>query len=213
MRLGPDGAPGEVMRFRYVESDLGGPGEPRVPLVVNAPAWDVAADGKVAWVTLDEGRLRIHGPDGSLRTVVTRPAWTPRPPRPDDRDPLVEALGLRLGLLGGDPAAARAMDTQLPERLPGVTSVRAGPDGTWWVQRRGDLDRVQPGAVNTPDPPVAWGGPLWDVVGPDGRYRGTVALRPGTRLIRIRDGRLIGVTVDELGVERVAVWRLVATGP
>ncbi len=211
-RLGGDGEPREVWVFRYPETDLGGPGAVRVPLVVDAPSWDVADDGGFAWVTLSDGRLRIHAPDGGLRLTTHRVAWSPEAATSAHRGPLVDALGLRLGALGGDPAAARSMETDLPESLPGVTSVRAGPEGTWWVQRRGDLAFVGPGAVNTPDPPTAWGGPFWDVVGPDGRYRGTVALPPRTRLLRIREGRVIGVTVDDLGVERLAVWRLVPAG-
>lgn len=100
----------------------------------------------------------------------------------------------------------------LPERLPAITSVRGGPDGTLWVQRMADAASIHPMALNTPDPPVGFGGGSWDVLDPEGRYLGTVELPLRFRLTRIRSDAVYGVLRDGMDVEKVARLRLERPG-
>jgi hypothetical protein len=203
-RIAPDGEAEPVLTFEYAAADLGGPGDARVPLLVNAPSWDVGENGTVGWLAVGEGRIHIHGEDGGPPLDVRRPSWQPTPPSLAARDTLLQALADRFGMLGADPAMAFQMDATAPESLPAITSIRAGPDGTWWIQRLGSLAHVHPTAINNPDPPTGWGGGAWDVVDASGRYQGTVQLPAGTRVARIREDAVYVVLVDEFDVERVA---------
>jgi hypothetical protein len=200
--------PDTVFSFAYREADLGGPGRPALPLVVNAPTWEVLPDGRLVWTTLDDTRLRVHDSTGSLERLIGAEDWVPRPLAPSDEAALLELMGDKLVFLGGTRATVQQLDTEVPETLPPVTTVRAGPEGTIWVQRLGRVADAHPMALNTPDPPTGWGGALWDVLDAEGRRVGAVDLGPRVRVTRVLDDRVVGVRRDELGREEVVVWAL-----
>lgn len=197
-----------VFTFRYDETDIGARGAPRLPLVVNAPTWEVLPDGRLVWTTLDDAGLRIHGPDGRLTRLVRSERWIASAPGPSDADGLLDRMREKMVMLGGSADAVDQLPVDLPERLPVLTSVRAGPDATIWVQRGGPVAHVHPMALNTPDPPTGWGGAVWDVLDAEGRFLGPVTLDPGTRVARILDDRVVGVRRDALDRDEVVVWRL-----
>ncbi|MEQ9401228.1 MAG: biotin transporter BioY [Longimicrobiales bacterium] len=209
MRIGGGMAVADtVFTFRYDETDIGARGALRVPLVVNAPTWEVLPDGRLVWTTLDDAQLRIHGPDGRLTRLVRSERWIPSAPGPSDTDGLLARMREKMVMLGGSADAVDHLPVDLPERLPALTSVRAGPDATIWVQRGAGVADVHPMALNTPDPPTGWGGAAWDVLDADGRLLGTVTLDPGARVARILDDRVVGVRRDALDRDEVVVWRL-----
>lgn len=197
-----------IFRFSYAEADLGGPGRPALPLVVNAPTWEVLPDGRLVWTTLEDSRLRVHDATGALRRLVEAPEWTSRAPDAADERAFRELMGDKLVSLGGSRATVDQLDTEMPAVLPVLTTVRAGPEGTIWVQRMGRPEDVHPMALNTPDPPTGWGGALWDVLDAEGRRVGTVDLGARVRVTRIAADRIVGVRRDELGREEVVVWTL-----
>lgn len=197
-----------VARFAYDETDLGGPGRPVLPLIVNAPAWDVLEDGALVWTTLSAEEIRIQSDDGTLERIVRFPGWSRRSPAPADEEALLALMGDKLVALGGSRETIDALGAVQPEALPAITSVRAGPYGTFWVQRMGSVADAHPWAVNSPDPPGGWGGGTWDVLDRDGRRLGSVALGSRVRVLRIADDRILGVRWDDLGREEVVVWEL-----
>ncbi len=200
--------PDTVLRFEYDETDLGAREAPRLPLIVNAPTWDILSDGRIVWAALNDNRLRIHGPDGTLERLVTSETWTAVGVGNAGRQVLLDLMREKLVQLGGSPEAAEQIEVDYPAALPVLTTVMAGPESTIWVQREGGLTNVHPMALNTPDPPKGWGGEAWDVLDGDGVFLGTVALRPGTRVTRILPDRIVGVRRDALGQDVVVVWRL-----
>jgi len=209
-RFGGDwSAPDTVLRFEYTETDIGAPGEPRFPMVVNAPSWDILADGRVVWSTLEEQSVRISRPDGSLERIVTSDSWSARAPSLDEEMTLRSLASEKMVMLGGDRSAVDQLPVTQPDLLPVVTVARAGPDGTVWLQRLGEVSDVHPMMVNSPDPPSGWGGGEWDVLDADGRYLGSVGLGARVRIARIDDERIVGIRRDELDREEVVVWRLV----
>jgi len=111
-------------------------------------------------------------------------------------------------MLGGSRESLDLMPVEAADPLPTLTSVRAGPDGTVWVQRMGAVEHVHPMALNTPDPPVAFGGPTWDVLDRDGRYLGSVDLPPAFRVVRITEDAIYGIQWDDFGVQRLVRLRL-----
>ena len=202
-------APDTVLTFDYPQTDVGARGAPKVPVVVNAPTWDVLPDGRVVWTTLEDARVRIHGPDGALRRIVASDRWTSNPPTLAERDRLLDLLRERLTMLGGAASLVERFEVPYPAVMPVLSTVRAGPAGTIWVQRVDGAADAHPMAINTPDPPTGWGGARWDVLDGNGAYLGTVTLSPRTRVTRVLDDRVVGVRWDELDREEVVVWRLV----
>jgi hypothetical protein len=52
-------------------------------------------------------------------------------------------------------------------------------------------------------------GTQWDVVAPDGRWLGSIALPEGFRPFEIGSDYVLGSRVDELGVERLVLFGLI----
>jgi hypothetical protein len=121
---------------------------------------------------------------------------------------MVEMLREKLRMIGGDASFADSPMVEAPANLPAITAVRAGPDGTIWVQRMGPVSSIDPMAVNAPDRPDFFGGPLWDILDRDGRYMGTLRLPPRFRIFRILGDAIYGAARDENGVERILRLRL-----
>lgn len=207
----PGSDPDTLLTFGYQTTDLGARGAPRLPPVVESPAWAVLPGGTVAWTTLSSTRIRLEGPDGALR-LVGREAWMGRAPSPAEEAVLEERVGERLEMLGGSADAVDQMPVDHPEILPVLTDLHAGPEGTLWVQRAGPVGDVHPMALNTPDPPRGWGGTVWEVLDREGRYLGSVELPPRFRLMEIRGDRILGVQADANLVDQVVVLNLVRPG-
>jgi hypothetical protein len=208
LRLEPGAGADTVLVFDYHPTDLGGPEEARFPLLVNAPSWTVLEGGGAAWLALDEGRVRIHDATGALRRVVTSRSWVQREPTPAEARLLEEKAGEKLEMLGGSREALGQLPVEQPDRLPAVTSVVAGPEGTLWVQRLGHAEDVHPMALNTPDPPSGYGGGIWDVLDAEGRLLGSIELPARARVMRVVGDALYAVQRDELDVERVVRLRV-----
>jgi hypothetical protein len=192
-----------LIAFDYARSPLGGPGRPRVPLIVNAAFWTQLEDGRIAWSSLDSDHVRVHDADGALRAFFRHAAWEARPATPADHATLVERLQEKLRLMGGDAASVPQLDLIQPERLPAITALRAGPDNTLWVQRMGSIAGIDPFAVNASDRTGWLGGPLWDVLDARGRFLGTVELPERFHLLHVTDRALYGVLKDAEDVEHV----------
>lgn len=208
LRYRAEGLVDTVLAFDYRRSDVGAPGAPNVPLFVNAPSWTLLDDGRVAWLAVLEGRVRIHDESGRLEAILEAERWRPRAPSDADVADLEEKLGDRLEMLGGSRDVLEQLPVEEPATLPGVTRVVAGPLGTLWVQRMGSIDAVHPMAMNSPDPPVGLGGHLWDVVTAEGRWLGSVEFPTRFRLMKITQDAAYGIGRNELDVDRILRLRL-----
>ena len=94
-----------------------------------------------------------------------------------------------------DEAAIRGMiamyeDLPLPESLPAYTDLRFADTGELWARRYSER-----GATTL----------RWDVFGADGSYLGRVEIPASFQLEEVSRGQLVGVSRDELGVQRVEV--------
>ena len=208
LRYGGEGIADTLLVFDYAPTDLGAPDAPMFPLLVNAPSWTILENGGVAWLAPAEGRVRVHDTEGRLRRIIASSAWLGRPPTADEVAILAEKAGNKLEALGGSRQVLERLPVEPPARLPAVTSVAAGPHGTVWVQRLGDVADVHPMALNTPDPPTGWGGGTWDVLDARGRFLGSVELPPRLRVLRIVGDAVYGVRTDALDVEHVVRVRV-----
>ena len=94
-----------------------------------------------------------------------------------------------------DEASIRGMiamyqDLPMPESLPAYTDLRFADTGELWARRYS-----QRGATML----------RWDVFGADGGYLGRVAIPVSFRIEEVSRGQLVGVSRDELDVQRVEI--------
>lgn len=147
-----------ILPLEFPRTDIGGPGNLRVPLIVNSPFWDRLDDGRLVWGHLGSPEVRIHGPEGRLERIIRSDAWRFQAAGSAEHEVLRELLRTRLSSIGGDPTAANGPNVVLPHSLPALAGVRQGPDGTIWVLRAGGVDGVDPMAVNSAGPAEGFGG-------------------------------------------------------
>ena len=202
-----------VLQFDYRSSDLGARGAPRLPLIPNAPIWAPLPDGRVAWSTLESAEIRIAEwtGDGPARPSgrIRSPGWRARSPTPTDLEALRILMREEMETRGAPADARDRVPLVDPPFLPVMTDLAAGPDGTLWVQRTGDLRQAHPKVTNfTRRYPGAWGGSTWDVLDGAGRYLGSVELPRRFRLMAFRGDLLVGAVADSRNVDALVVLRV-----
>lgn len=105
--------------------------------------------------------------------------------------------GMTIGVSGEQRTCAtdEVIDQRgVASHLQTVDALRFDPDGRLWVVR---------GHLEDEEPKI-------DVFAPDGAYLGTLPAGTTEPLLFLPDGRLVAKTVDELDVERLAVYRVTA---
>ena len=197
-----------LFEFDYVKTDLGGPPRIRMPLIVNNPTWARLEDGRIAWTALDRNYVQIHDSTGHAIARITHTQWVPREVTPADKAAMVELLRTKLQAIGGDASFADSPQVEAPPHFPAITTVRAGPDGTTWVQQMGPVESVDPMAINAPDRADFLGGPTWHVLDSDGRFLGAIELPKRFRIFRMRGDAIYGAARDDDGVERIVRLRI-----
>ena len=207
-----DGGLDTLLTFDYVASDLGGPGNPVVPLIVNGAFWTRSPDGAIAWSSLDRDHVRVHAAGGALTRLIRHAAWSRAPLTDADRLRLRELLREKLTMLGGDVAAVNQLRLVYDDAFPAITALRSGPDATLWVQRMGPASGISAMSVNAEDAGAGLGGNVWDVLDADGRFLGTITTPDRFRIQRITDDAVYGVRQDTLDAERVERLRLIRPG-
>lgn len=197
-----------VATFAYDRPDLEQTGQDfTLPPVLNAPAWTVAPDGTLAWLTLDVPELELRTPDGRVRLVRSE-SWVARTPSGGDEELLRRMTGEGLRDRGAWKGSLDGVEFDFPETLPALTDVFAGPEGTLWVQRGGALREVHPMVMNNEALPPGWSGQVWDVLDRDGVYLGSVEFPPRFRLLDARGDRLLGARYDLNYVDRLVVLEI-----
>lgn len=178
----------------------------------------VQPDGGVAVVDSSGYRVKMVGPDGSLRSVLERPGHEAREvtERLVERDKerriaqLEEGDGpqMRLNMTRGGQAVPISDDqmqqmirSSIEQRryyheIPAIGFMTAGWDGTLWIERTAE-DWWEDGPV--------------DVVTPEGDYLGTVPAEVGVPSAFGPDGLAAWVELDELDVATIRVVRLPAS--
>ena len=194
-----------LMAFDYEPADIGTVAEIRLPLIRNSVFWDRLDDGRIAWSSLDQERVFVHAQDGTLDRVVTHGEWRLRPASAADRATLADLYRQKTQRPSDAPLPASIV---LPDTLPAITGLRAGPAGTFWVQRMGEVESVDPEALGVGVRTDWLGGTYWDVFDGTGRLLGGLQFPDRFRVTRITDAGVVGVQKDDFDVERVVRLRL-----
>jgi hypothetical protein len=177
-------------------------------LLVNNPSWARLADGRIAWTALDRDFVTVVDSRGHPVARFSHAQWKTRPVTPDDRSAMVELLRTKLRMIGGDASFADSPQVEAPPRFPAITAVKAGPDGSIWVQRMGPVRAIDPMAINAPDRADFLGGSIWDVLDKDGHRLGAITLPARFRIFRILPDAVYGAARDDNGVEHIERLRL-----
>jgi len=152
-----------------------------------------AASGHV-WVgTGETWELRAHAPDAHLERIV-RFDRTLRPVTPA----LMEAFIEERAEEADDENLARSVRASLAE-MPAPADVPP-----YQLFETDALDCLWIGEYLLPGEDTR----AWTILDPDGRVTGRLFLPPRTRPLDIGPDWLLGVTTDELDVERLTLWRL-----
>ena len=194
--------------FDHAKTDLGGPGRIRIQLIVNNPTWARLDDGRIAWTALDRSYVQVHDSTGRLLSRISHAAWVAKPVTAADKAAMVELLRIKLKALGGDASFADSPQVEAPPVFPAISTVRAGPRGTIWVQLMGPVESIDHMAINARDRADFLGGSTWHVLDSSGRFRGAIELPPRFRIFRVTDDALYGTARDDDGVERIVKLRL-----
>lgn len=142
--------------------------------------------------TNDAFEVRAYGMDGKLRRILRGPL-TNLEIRPEHleryrTDELARVPPERR------PAMERYLrDMPMTKQFPAYSELQLDPDGNLWVRRF-----LRPGETQ----------PLWAVFSLDGDCLGEVRTPTGMSIVEIGADYVLGVARDELGVERVRVYRL-----
>ncbi len=135
---------------------------------------------------------REYGLDGLLQRIVRGP-WQDLTIRPEHVAAYREQR-LALAEPESRPAIERELrDMPLPPSFPAYTALQTDTAGDVWLRRY-----LPPGV----------GGQRWVVFAADGTCLGEVPMPPALTVLEIGTDYVLGVLQDELGVERVALYRL-----
>jgi hypothetical protein len=93
-----------------------------------------------------------------------------------------------------DRTLVTAAGSSFPPELPGFVELRATPDGHLWGKRF-----VAPGTEAN----------RWGVFAPDGTFLGHLELPAGFQLLDVGQDYVLGVSADELGVQRAYLYDIV----
>ncbi|HEX2166207.1 MAG TPA: 6-bladed beta-propeller [Longimicrobiales bacterium] len=151
-------------------------------------SWRLSPDGTIWGLFTDEYRLFELGPTGDTLRTVTR-EFEPLAVTDEDRE------AARENLKWFTDQGGRVDMSRLPSSKPPVRRFFFADDGAIWVEREAGPDDQ---------------GRHFDIFDPTGRYLGILDLPfslTGSAPI-IRDGRLYGITADELGVQYVVRARI-----
>lgn len=146
----------------------------------------------------DSYELRAYDGNGRLATIVRRDHEL-RPPTRAELDAWFA------GAYGDRPEEDQARLEALFEGMtlvdffPAFSALQSDPLGYLWVQEYRFPEQT---------------GNVWTVFNADGRVQGFVETPPDLEVFEVGEDYILGMTTDELGVERVQLWPLSrATGP
>lgn len=156
------------------------------------PQWTVLPDRVVAIWTPDGGNIRLIDLEGREQSQMP-PVGLPWPVRSEDREIWLsheipeDFMGQRVF----EPLRHRAREVvTFPTEFPPVMELQGDPEGGIWVRKT-----------------THGTGQLWYLMGRDGEEIGSLRLPPRRRLLKAGADGLLVVAEDELGVERIEIYR------
>jgi hypothetical protein len=189
---------------------LGGSGGPEFNFFSPEPTWAVSADLKLYYAVNDDYRIGVYNADGELERVIEMP-FERQLVAERDKEALMTFLEQAWTDAGVPPEAIAQLTSRVSfgEFYPAFASMRAGPEGTIWVQHAQAPSELSDEEYEAYNPLEDAGGPDWDVFDGAGRYLGVVTLPARFAPRLILGDKIYGVWRDELDVQYVMRMRVV----
>jgi hypothetical protein len=169
--------------------------------------WVGSAGGRFVYGRSDTPEIVWREPDGAVSQVVR---WEPDWIHPGEEHWQIFEADMRVTL----PAINPQLQTEeaIEELIQGALArYRIEPDeplplfGAFFGDHEGRLWLPEFAVA-----PRRHGHPSYTLISPDGEWLGTVDAPPGLRILDVAHGRVLGVVKDEMDVESVVVYELVA---
>lgn len=182
---------------------------PRAPNQLLAPTalWDLDPDGRLVLGRSDRLRIEAQAAGGPAADWIgRREGGGPAPVTPEDEAHLRELLLLSDEARGGGALSSEDRDrilssVRMPSHPPVLAGLLVDGDGRIWVQRAREITGMGLEAMRVGQA-GGFGGPVWEVLAPDGRRVEVVRFPRGFRPLHFSEGCAYGIVEDDLGVER-----------
>lgn len=173
------------------------------------PIWTALSDDRLAFAVNDDFRIQVYGADGSLLQVITRP-YEPMAVTEGDQRQLRTLIRAQFERGGVPPAQIDILmeGVSFEDTWPAFTQLRAGPEGTLWVQRVRYLRDLTDEQLESYNPTLDQGSDEWEVYDPDGRYLGFVTLPDRYTPFTVHGDHIYGVQRDDFDVQYVVALRI-----
>lgn len=182
-------------------------GEAQMVMLAPEPIWDVADDGSWVEGMQQQYRFEVYDADGRLDRVVIRDV-EPQPVTEGVERVIRRALRDQMQAMGAPAEAMEPMlqQMQFADTMPMVAQLLLEGDGHLWVQKTGDIAEL---ADDENFDLQSLGLPMWDIFDAEGVYLGQLALPQRFQPLRLIDGVLWGIELDDLDVQSVVGMRVV----
>jgi hypothetical protein len=147
------------MAFVYEPPDVGDVNEIKRPLISNTAFYDLLAEQRVAWSAIEDDQVYLHTLNGDLSRIIRNASWRRAATTDADRGVFAQAF------LASRDGEVRSMPPNVtyPDSIPTIITLRASPDGGFWVQRMSALTELDPDGLMDPVNSRLLGGGTWEV--------------------------------------------------
>ena len=186
---------------------------PQFRIFAPEPVWTVLGNDRLAFATNNVYRFEVFGPDGTLERIVTRP-YEAKPVTEADQRTLNGLIRTQFERGGVPPAQLDLLmeGVSYGETWPAFAQMRAGLDGTMWIQRVRHLGDLTEEELESFNPTLDQGSSKWDVFDSEGRYLGVIELPERFTPFVVEGDLCYGVFRDEFDVQYVQVLRINGAG-
>jgi hypothetical protein len=177
---------------------------PRIRLFQPETVWTLLPGDRIALAVNSTYRIEVHGGDGALQRVITRP-FERKQVGEADRQAFLKMFR-ETWERNGVPAQAipqLVSAVSFADYYPAFANLLSGPDGSLWVQqiRTADETGAEGGDFTVQDV----GSPSWDVFDADGQFLGTVTFPARFTAMRFHGDSVYGLWRDDMDVQHVMV--------
>lgn len=188
--------------------------EGRTRALMHAPILAPLSDGGFVTAWSDEAELQVRGSTGQPLMVVRRHEPNRDLTESQKQDYLDSLMGIwaHMFRMEGQPEhivraeVARGYDVYIPpDRLPAITGLMEGPEGTIWVRKPLPVEAMTSDVLYNRLAVREFWSSDWEVFSTDGTLLGDVSFPNGFLLTRIRGDFAYGIETDQdSDVQRIA---------
>lgn len=211
LALRPDGSIADTLAelASGTTFEFGAGGMPTIRIFSPENVWAVTTDGRLVTAVNSVYSLEFRDRGGEPTTILRRESAR-RPVTDSDQRSFRQAMRRAWTDAGVPEAMAAQLEqaVQFEPNWPALAALIPGPEGTLWVQRVDPDGELDPSAFEDLQN-FQFGSRGWDVFDQEGRYLGVMEMPEGFTPRRVLGNAVYGIHSDDLGIQRVARYRLV----